>query len=271
MRAMRVALSTVLRAPRAGPREIVARLSSLGAEAIALDPTLPAELAAEIEGLPIVAVAWRGRPRLCAGDKAERLAAVEAAAVAVRHAGSTGAGLCVVALGSADVRWDAMELARRFARDEWSAKKILEERRTVIAKHVDAVRFAIERLIPIAEREAARIGIAPRAQLAELPDAEEAAALLDEFRGAPIGYWHDTASAYREELVGGIAAAEWLKLEPLGATCADACGLQAPLAPGLGEIDFAPLAKLPLAVVEGSGSDAELSAAVQLISAGPKP
>ena len=271
MRAMRVALSTIYRAPRAGPREIVARLGQLGAEAIALDPTLPVELADEIEGLPIAAVAWRARPRLCAGDKAERLTAVEAAAVAVRLAGGTGAGLCVVALGSADVRWDPVELARRFARDEWSAKRVLEERRSIVTRHVDSVRFAIERLIPIAERESTRIGIATRAQLAELPDAEEAAALLDEFRGAPIGYWHDTASAYREELLGGAPASDWLHLNPIGATCADACGLQPNLAPGLGEIDFALVSKLPIAVIEGSGSDAEITAAVQLISVGPKP
>jgi sugar phosphate isomerase/epimerase len=271
MRAMRAALSTILRAPRAGPREIVARLSQLGAEAIALDPTLPPELAEAIEGLPIAAVAWRGRPRLCAGDKAERLAAVDAAQVAVRLAGSTGAGLCVVALGNADVRWDPVELARRFARDEWSAKRLLEERRSVVARHVDAVRFAIERLIPIAERESARIGIVTRAQLVELPDAEEAAALLDEFRGAPIGYWHDTASAYREELLGGAPAGEWLALNPIGANCADSCGLGAPLAPGLGEIDFTPMARVPLVVIEGSGSDSEISSAVRMIYGLPKP
>ena len=264
---MRAALSTILRAPRSGPKEIVARLAQLGAEAIAVDATLPEEVAEAIEGLPIACVSWRGRARLCAADKAERLAAVEAASNAVRRAGACGAGLCVVALGAMDMRWDAAEVARRFARDEWSAKRVFEERRSVAGRHVDAVRFSIERLIPIAEREVARIGIAQRAQLVELPDVDEMAALLEEFRGAPIGCWHDTGAAYREQLLGGGSAAEWLKLEPIGATCSDGCGLGAPLAPGLGEIDFASIAKLPLAVavIEGSGSDSEIKAAIRVV------
>jgi hypothetical protein len=266
---MRLALSTSHRLPRQGPREIVARLAQLGAEAMALDPTLPAELCDELEGLPVVAVAWRGSARLCAADKAERLAAVAEAEAAVRRAGGGGAGLCVLALGTADVRWDAAVAARRFARDEWSAKRVLEERRSVAARHLDAVRFALERLIPIAEREAARIGIPNRAGLFELPDLDEAAALLADFRGAPIGAWHDSAGAYREEILGGASASEWLKLEPIGATAADACGLHAPLAPGLGEIDFTPLTKLPLAVIEGSGTDGEIIAAIQVISGKP--
>src|SRR5262249_17966914 len=146
--------------------------------------------------LPVAAVMWRGRARLCATEKDERTVAIAAAERAVRRAGASGAGICVVALGAADVRWDPANAARLFARDEWSPKRVLKERHDVAAPHLDAARFALERLIPIAERESAHIGIITRASLIDLPDAEEAATLLADFRGAPIGYWHDTAAAH---------------------------------------------------------------------------
>src|SRR5207244_4517005 len=122
--------------------------------------------------------------RLCAGEKDERAVAIAAAERAVRRAGTSGAGLCVLALGAADVRWEEANVARLFARDEWSPKRVLKERQEASARHLDAARFALERLIPVAERESARIGIITRASLIELPDAEEAAALLADFRGA---------------------------------------------------------------------------------------
>ncbi len=34
------------------------------------------------------------------------------------------------------------------------------------------------------------------------PGRDEAAALLSDFRGAPIGYWHDTAAVHMEEALG---------------------------------------------------------------------
>jgi hypothetical protein len=268
---MRVALSTIYRPPRAGPRETVERLEGLGAEAMALDPTLPEEVAEAIEGLPVAAVMWRGRARLCASEKDERAVAIAAAERAVRRAGTSGAGMCVVALGAADVRWDAANAARLFARDEWSPKRILKERHDVAARHLDAARFALERLIPVAERESARIGVITRATLIELPDAIEAAALLSDFRGAPIGYWHDTAAAHVSNALEADEPGAWVKLEPIGATAADACGLRGPLAPGLGEVDFAALAlmKTPLVVIEGNGTDDEIRHGARVFS--PKP
>ena len=216
---MRVALSTRYRPARAGAREIVARLVGLGAEEIAIDPTLPDELAQEVmQGSPVAAIEWRGRARLCAEDREERAAAVAAAERALRRA---GAGICVVALGATPVAWEEAEVARRFGRDQWSAARVLEERRAVAAAHVDAVRFALERLIPVAERESARLAITTRAR------------------------------------------AEWFQL---GARAADACGLFAPLAPGLGEVDFATIGKLPLAVIEGNGTDEEIRRAVRLLA-----
>jgi hypothetical protein len=192
--------------------------------------------------------------------------AIAAAERAVRRAGTSGAGACVLALGAADMRWDPANVARLFARDEWSPKRVLKERQDVAGRHLDAARFALEQLIPVAEREAARIGIITRATLIDIPDAAEAAALLSDFRGAPIGYWHDTAAAHLSQALEADEPDAWLALDPIGATCADACGLLAPLAQGLGEVDFTPLQKTPVAVIEGAGTDAEIKAALQHLS-----
>src|SRR5437867_3610591 len=101
---MRTALSTALRAPRESAKGIAMRLSSLGAEAIALDATLPEELALALlaSELPVVAVEWRGRARLCAPDKDERTVAVDTAGRALRRAGDRGVKLGVITLGAAD-------------------------------------------------------------------------------------------------------------------------------------------------------------------------
>src|SRR5262249_12710478 len=106
----------------------------------------------------------------------------------------------------------------------------------------------------------------------ELPTLEEASQLFGDFRGAPLAYWHDTAAGYREAVLGLGEPTRWLERladATRGARAADACGLLAPLAPGLGEVDFVPLGKLPVAVVTAprDTEPAELARAIELVRA----
>ncbi|MGD9012866.1 MAG: TIM barrel protein, partial [Desulfobacterales bacterium] len=78
----------------------------------------------------------------------------------------------------------------------------------------------------------------------ELPGFDDFEIIFDKFRGAPIGYWHDTGHAHANEALGLIPKNALLKnyAEPLiGVHLHDAVGLDDHLPPGTGEIDFTAL------------------------------
>ncbi|HJZ84979.1 MAG TPA: hypothetical protein VKN99_07385 [Polyangia bacterium] len=279
MARVRSALSTLWRPERpAGPQALVDGLRALGAERVVLDSTLPTDLAAEVltlRGVEVAALEQAGRARLCAPERAERAAAAEAATRVIEQAAQAGVPVCVLALGSIAASWEPADLARAFARDEWAlgaglGAQISTERAAQAQRHLDAARFALERVVAVAERAGVRVALGPRPHPWALPSLDEAAALLADFRGAPLGYWHDTAAVHCEQALGLGEPARWLeRLGPagLGVRAADACGLLAPLAPGLGEVDFTPLGKLPLATVTApaDAAPAEVAAALALV------
>jgi hypothetical protein len=83
----------------------------------------------------------------------------------------------------------------------------------------------------------------------------------------------DLAAMHREASLGLDDPDAWLALPALalvGGRVADACGLLGPLPPGVGEIDFTPIAKLPVAMIYGPPcADQELAAAIMLLGALP--
>jgi hypothetical protein len=277
---MRTAVSTQLRPARpAGPFAVLSPLLALGAPALVIDATLPDELAEALcdstkrTEVTVLAREVAARARLCALDRAERQAATERISDLLRRSGAAGIGLYLVELGSTDQKWDPGQVALRFARGEWQPDDaLLEDRGALAPRHLDGARFSLERLLATAEREAVALAILPRRAPPALPDAAELGRLLAEFRGAPLGYWHHSGRTHAEQALALSTPEAWLAAageRTLGAHAADACGLLQPLPAGTGEVDFGPLAQLPVAtlVAPPETPAAELSSALALLRA----
>jgi sugar phosphate isomerase/epimerase len=74
-----------------------------------------------------------------------------------------------------------------------------------------------------------------------LPGIKELEVLLQTFKGAPIGYWHDTGHAHANEtltLLPPYALLNKFSHRLVGIHLHDAIGLEDHLAPGKGEIEF---------------------------------
>jgi sugar phosphate isomerase/epimerase len=184
-------------------------------------------------------------PALSAPDAAERQAAVRLTERSIYAAAEFGARLVVVALG--DVAFDAEGplLRQAFERAEPPVRLIRrkrEERASAAAPHLDAARLALEELLRVAEAATVELALCNRPSYEQLPDADEIGVLLNDFRGAPLGTWFDTAAAKVQETLGTApseAALRSFGRDALGVHLTDATGLTRGLAPGIGEIDFA--------------------------------
>jgi sugar phosphate isomerase/epimerase len=117
-----------------------------------------------------------------------------------------------------------------------------EERNRHRGPHLDALLFSLEALVKRAERLGVILGIENRYYLQEMPDKDEIGIILEQFRGGPIGYWHDTGHAAVFETLGIVRHEELLRLYAphlVGVHLHDARGLDDHKPPGQGEIDFA--------------------------------
>jgi sugar phosphate isomerase/epimerase len=117
-----------------------------------------------------------------------------------------------------------------------------EERSRLRAPHLDALLFSLERIVKRASQLGVVVGIENRYYFQEIPDIEEIGIILDQFRGGPIGYWHDTGHAAVSEALGILQHEELLRLYTshlVGTHLHDARGMDDHKPPGQGEIDFA--------------------------------
>ncbi|HSO17975.1 MAG TPA: TIM barrel protein [Desulfosarcina sp.] len=127
---------------------------------------------------------------------------------------------------------------------QWLQARLAERDRRKPA-HLDALRFSLEKLLPAADRRELLLGLETRFHFYELPGPEDFRPLLQEFDGAPLGYWHDTGHAAANEQLGLVAEGrllEELADRLIGIHLHDAIGLEDHLPPGDGQIDFKALA-----------------------------
>jgi sugar phosphate isomerase/epimerase len=116
-----------------------------------------------------------------------------------------------------------------------------EERSRLRDPHLDALLFSMERIVKRAEQLGVVVGIENRYYFQEIPDMEEIGIILDQFRGGPIGYWHDTGHAAVSEALGILQHKALLQLYAshlVGAHLHDSHGIDDHKPPGQGEIDF---------------------------------
>jgi len=138
----------------------------------------------------------------------------------------------------------------------WRAEAV-ERRRELAAPYVDRAMLALERLFQPAERLGVTIALEVRYHFHEVPSPAEMLRIFETFRGAPLGYWHDTGHAEVQERVGFLSHRAQLERfgdHLVGAHLHDIRELTDHLPPGQGTLDFAALADLlaaaPLKVIE---------------------
>ncbi|MBC7106631.1 MAG: sugar phosphate isomerase/epimerase [Firmicutes bacterium] len=163
------------------------------------------------------------------------------------------ARVAVLHLGHVPLRGEVDRLYELHGRGELegpegrAARRELTERRAQLApRYVDRVLLALDRILRAAERLGVVVGVENRYHYHEIPAPEEIGLILREFRGAPVGYWHDTGHAHHWEVMGWARQEDFLQAyggHLVGMHLHDARGREDHLAPGTGEVDFALVAR----------------------------
>ena len=288
-----VALSTWCRNASMTPGAFVDQALTLGTNALAFDTTLTEDYVRELvrevtaRGVAVTAVEApcprpRGgrAPRLASPDREERRAAAGATRAALALAAQVGARAVVVRLGALEVEprdWE--RLVRGHARRQLGEEQVerrVAERVARSAAALDLARFGLETVLSAAAAAGVTLALANRARWYEVPDDAELGVLLEDFRGAPIAPWLDTAAAHARAALGFAPASAWhaaFGARAAGAWLSDACGLLGGLPWGRAEVDAAAtLAALGADAVRAvhcapGAAPAELAAALSAIRA----
>jgi sugar phosphate isomerase/epimerase len=219
------------------------------------------------------------QPETASGDRLalsspwreERQAGIAAALKTLQLASDLEAGAVVFHLGSipeleplwAEFRRHYFEKLVESEEAALFRGEAVARRRELAAPYVDRAMLSLERLLIPAEHLGVRIGLETRYHFHEVASPNEIARILETFRGAVIGYWHDTGHAEVQERVGLTGHRALLErfqdsfVEGLvGVHLHDVDGLTDHLPPGAGSLDWrglAPLlARAPIKVLEVS-------------------
>lgn len=181
-------------------------------------------------------------------DKAERNHAVQWSAKTISHAAEVGAKAVVVHCGRVVMDREIDHLYQFFksnqirskASQDFIAKKLRERDRRK-PKYLDNLLFSLDQLSRVAEKFGIILGLENRFHYDELPTLADFETIFRRFKGAPLGYWHDTGHAFVNENLTTIPQGALLDTygnHLIGIHLHDATGIEDHLAPGMGEIDF---------------------------------
>ncbi|MBN1254378.1 MAG: sugar phosphate isomerase/epimerase [Deltaproteobacteria bacterium] len=180
-------------------------------------------------------------------DSEERAKGVFYTSRTIEHAHDLGARAVVLHLGRVETDLPRNGLQQLYREGAWNKEdvELLQREREARAQkrgpHLDALLFSLDRILKRAEQLGVILGIENRYYFQEMPDKEEIGIILDQFRGAPIGYWHDTGHAAVFETLGILKHEELLqRYAPhlVGTHLHDALKLDDHNPPGKGEISF---------------------------------
>ena len=185
---------------------------------------------------------------LSSRDMEERRRAVQWTIRTIEQANDVEAPVVILHCGRVEISPELEQLYQYYHTEQIDSieaqafkQKKLDERDRHAPGHVDALLFALDRLMRHAEKHGVMLGLENRYHYHELPTLEVFHRLLTEFKGGPIGYWHDTGHAHANEILGIIAPGalpRGFEEQLIGMHWHDAVGLEDHLAPGQGEIDF---------------------------------
>ncbi|MGD8943800.1 MAG: sugar phosphate isomerase/epimerase family protein [Desulfobacterales bacterium] len=188
---------------------------------------------------------------LSSPDDAERQNAIHYTSKTIEYAAELGAAAVVLHCGVVEMNHEMQVLyqyvnANRIDSEEaqrFICQK-LKERDCRKPRHMDSLLASLDRIVPVAEKQGVVLGLENRYHYHELPGFDDFEIIFDKFRGAPIGYWHDTGHAHANEFLGLNTRNALLQNyadQLIGIHLHDAVGLDDHLPPGTGEIDFTAL------------------------------
>lgn len=185
-------------------------------------------------------------------DERERELALRYTRKTLEHAADLEARAVVMHLGEIPLGHLVDRLYELYERGEQNSAKgrlvqeeLARERKRLAPRYLDRVLLALDRLLPLAEKLGLVLGIENRYHYHQVPSLEEIGTILREFRGAPVGYWHDTGHAHHFEVLGWASQRDFVEAHRdhlIGLHLHDARGREDHLAPGTGEVDFVQLA-----------------------------
>lgn len=256
-----------------GPTPLVRLASETGCDGLAIDgecwTSLISLIAAEgaRSGLPTLSIVGpqpearlgidKRLPALSAWvDKEERLAAINLCRRLMQLGRDVGVGLIALDFGAVPLVADEAALRYAFSRrqlgeDEPGARPLgraIAQRRALSETILDACRAALDRLVRDAEKIDTTLSITIASGPWQTPSPREAAELLREFSGGPLGVVIDPGRLAALDSWG--VGASPARLDELCGRAnlihaADAVGLDTDLLPGLGEAPFAMISRAP--------------------------
>ncbi len=187
---------------------------------------------------------------LAALDEDERRAAVAYTKGSIDHAKLAGARFVVVHLGAVGAQMfdEERELRRLFDSGTRGGERAEELRAALTRKRaeqagpwVERARATLRELAGHAEANGIAIGIENRLHYHEIPQPDEAAALLADRAAGVAGYWHDVGHAEVQWRLGLVDKRRWLDVN--GARCIgshlhDVDGIGDHRAPGHGDVEW---------------------------------
>ena len=185
---------------------------------------------------------------LSSPHKEERQNAIEFTVKTIKHAAEMGAGAVVLHCGFVEMNHEMQILYQYFKSNRLDSEEAqifirnkLRERDHRKPRHMDGLLASLEHLAVVAEKQGVLLGLENRYHYHELPGPDDFKAIFDTFKGAPIGYWHDTGHAHANEILGFVSKHVLLQNysdQLIGIHLHDAVGLDDHIPPGSGEINF---------------------------------
>ncbi len=185
---------------------------------------------------------------LSSPEDEERQTAIRYTTRSIEHAADLRAAAVVLHCGRVEMNHEMQEFyqyANSNRLDSEAAQLFirgkLKERDRLKPQHMDSLLTSLDCLVSVAEKKGVLLGLENRYHYHELPGPDDFRIIFDTFKGAPIGYWHDTGHAHANETLGLIPKGSLLQIcadQLIGIHLHDAVGLDDHIPPGSGEIDF---------------------------------
>jgi sugar phosphate isomerase/epimerase len=188
---------------------------------------------------------------LSSPDDEERQRAIKYTIKTIEHAVEMNAAAVVLHCGFVEMNHEMQVLYQYFNSNRLDSKEAqifihnkLKEQDSRKPGHMDSLLASLDCLVSVAEKQGVLLGLENRYHYHELPGPDDFKVIFDTFKGAPIGYWHDSGHAHANESLGIIPKCSLLQAYAarlIGVHLHDAVGLDDHMPPGSGEIDFAAL------------------------------
>lgn len=197
---------------------------------------------------------WGYELSLGATDEDERREAVRLTMATLDHAARIGAEAIVVHVATVPVDGrkqqrlrDLVAVGKRGCDEFWTLRDALAAERAARAgPHLEQSLRSIREVAAYAADRGVWIGIETRYNVYEIPNLDEAQALLDAGRDGPVGYWHDVGHAAGQELLGFGTHRAWLETlghRIIGVHLHELRGVKDHFAIGSGEMDWSLVAE----------------------------